>query len=241
MNIPKTIEQAQERLGAVGALLTAKQWERAATVAAFVRLSEQNANRHTVATESGRYTPGQFAALGIHGLRSKDTVRDYVQVWLTNNDQTYPEPGSHVDIDALIERVGDWPGIDRRTTADRIAAHPTEKIVGSMTPEQKIDVAAAILQEATTSEDRSTLKSIQDRADIHSVTTKEEFKTVVRGEKERAAATAPLTGLSPLDRVKAFALVELGQDAEAWGGLLAWCQERVAEFAVDGAIREARR
>ena len=86
ITIPGTIEEAKTALDGLGELLTAKAWERAAIVAAFTRLDERGGDRKSEAainrsSEIDRLTPEKFAALGIHGLQSGNTVRLYVQTW----------------------------------------------------------------------------------------------------------------------------------------------------------------
>ena len=58
-------------------MLLASDWERAAIVAAFVEMPGQGA-RSDLASSSEVLSPEQFAALGIVGLKSKDTVRRYL-------------------------------------------------------------------------------------------------------------------------------------------------------------------
>jgi hypothetical protein len=103
IKIPATVEEAVSELSGIDALLTAKGWERAAIVAAFVRLGQSGDNRFTVGANTGPYeSPKSFAALGIAGLKSKDTVQSYVQRWLEASQGVYPEPGANVTL-PLVE------------------------------------------------------------------------------------------------------------------------------------------
>ena len=95
VTIPASVEEATEQLNGIHSLLTAREWERAAIVAAFAK--EGQAGRPTKSASAGRLlTPVQFAALGIHGLRSKDTVRRYVRAWASTG---LPRPVSGEDVD----------------------------------------------------------------------------------------------------------------------------------------------
>lgn len=93
INIPASLDEAVNQLTGLGELLTATEWERAAIVAAFVRLPGAGA-RTDLATSSQVRSPNEFANLGITGLKSKDTVRRYVQAWLYEHDGKYPKPGA---------------------------------------------------------------------------------------------------------------------------------------------------
>jgi len=95
--IPASIDEAVSNLNGIEALLTAKGWERAAIVAAFVRLGEHGVSP---AKATSSLSTHEFAALGIAGLKSKDTVRTYVQRWLDANNGKHPKPGSKVKLPA---------------------------------------------------------------------------------------------------------------------------------------------
>lgn len=103
INIPTSIEQAVDALVGVEALLRAKEWERAAIVAAFVEVSETQAH-----VSSDMRSSAQFAALGIAGLKSPNTVREYASRWLEQRDR--PEPGQVIDLDGLPEWKKPDPG-----------------------------------------------------------------------------------------------------------------------------------
>jgi hypothetical protein len=99
IKIPNTIEEATESLTGIESLLTVQRWERAAIVAAFVRLGQSGDNRFAVGVNNDPYeSPKSFAALGIAGLTSKNTVQTYVLRWLDTHDGIYPEPGAKVII-----------------------------------------------------------------------------------------------------------------------------------------------
>lgn len=98
VRVPPSIETAVQKLASVDSLVTAKEWERAAIVAAFVRVGGQGQN-----SSSGKLTSTQFAAKGISGLRSPETVIRYRDAWLTTGRVS--APGATVDLDGL----GDFP------------------------------------------------------------------------------------------------------------------------------------
>jgi hypothetical protein len=92
VTIPPTLDAARSALGGIDRLLTAKEWERAATVAAFVRLPGSGAK---VSTDF--CSPGEFAEHGIRGLSSHVTVRSYVERWLKTVG-SHPTPGEVVTL-----------------------------------------------------------------------------------------------------------------------------------------------
>jgi hypothetical protein len=77
--IPKTIEAAKAGLGGIEALLTAKQWERAAIVYAFTQPGAQGGTQ--VNDGKPPLTISAFVALGITGLRDRHQVRLYRKAW----------------------------------------------------------------------------------------------------------------------------------------------------------------
>jgi hypothetical protein len=79
ITIPKTIESAKTALGEVGALLTAKSWERAAIVYAFTGPGQPGPQGNRPATP--RISFADFARLGIVGLTDNNTVSDYHEAW----------------------------------------------------------------------------------------------------------------------------------------------------------------
>lgn len=100
IKIPRTRGEVTEELGQIGELLTATEWRRAALLAAVVRMPGSGSNRGSrqVNADIGVYTPEQFAALGLNGLRSHSTVRLYVQRWLDAHDGQYPDLGETVTV-----------------------------------------------------------------------------------------------------------------------------------------------
>jgi hypothetical protein len=95
IKIPATVDAAVSTLGGLGELIIARKWERAAIVAAFVRLDLGNGRRGS-RTSTRLVSPREFAEFGIIGLRSDASVRKYVQAWLDSHDDEYPEPDTKV-------------------------------------------------------------------------------------------------------------------------------------------------
>jgi hypothetical protein len=103
--LPATLDEATAELAGLGALLRAKEWHRAALVAAFVRLDDKGGrpSRNRAVTRAV-VSARAFAERRIVGLSNQETVRFYVQRWLDANDGAYPEPGTEV-----VLPDADWP------------------------------------------------------------------------------------------------------------------------------------
>lgn len=78
ISIPASLAEARTLLAGLDGLITAKEWERAAIVYAF---TEPQQGRRTSSGITGSLTIIEFAALGIAGLRSDQTVRRHRQAW----------------------------------------------------------------------------------------------------------------------------------------------------------------
>lgn len=111
VRVPSSIETAVHKLTSVDSLVTAKEWERAAIVAAFVRKGGQGHKART-----GFMEVASFASLGIAGLRSPESVRRYRDAWLTTGRAS--TPGAVVDLDGL----GDFPPHAEVAPGDRADA-----------------------------------------------------------------------------------------------------------------------
>lgn len=143
VDIPATLEEAKSRLGGLERLLTAKGWERAAIVYAFTRDDGRTGRPPKVARTSDFLNFGEFAALGISGLRSKDTVARYHRAWQEAVDSGAAEPvepGQKIIVLPGLE----WPptrgGTDgysseegaRRTIERIVARHGVEPVVEAL-------------------------------------------------------------------------------------------------------------
>lgn len=134
--IPQTPREAATRLGSLDRLIHATEWEKAAIVAAFVRLEGDAIPRSKVTSESA----AQFAERGINGLRSKNTVVRYVKRWLEYSNGAYPKPGARVKLPDL-EWLPMRTGTDGYET-DEGAAKTIERI--KSTPQGQRAIANAI-------------------------------------------------------------------------------------------------
>lgn len=105
VTIPASIEEATKALKGVGALLTAKEWERAAIVYAFTEPTDGGRPKAAKSGEKSPLTIAAFAALGITGLTTRNTVREYRETW-----QKYGSPVQPGDTITLPDL--DWPPID---------------------------------------------------------------------------------------------------------------------------------
>lgn len=109
ITIPKDDAEARE----VADTATLRGWALAGYVASQVRLGEFGDNQHSEGVSSDTLmTPNQFAAKGIRGLRSKNTVVLYVQRWLDNVGDP-PSAGETIDIPDM-----DWPPDDMHRRLD---------------------------------------------------------------------------------------------------------------------------
>ncbi len=145
--IPGTIEEAVDQLAGIGSLLRAKEWERAAIVYAF---TEEGTNQHDLLHEYS-CSIREFAAKGIKGLSTEESVRKYRKNWvwaIKNAGATTITPG-----DSITLPVDDWPGIASRPNVDRIAGM-------LKTPEGRITLRKAI------AEDEDMVSAINRRHDV---------------------------------------------------------------------------
>jgi hypothetical protein len=90
--IPASIEEATEKLNGIEELLTAKGWERAAIVYAFTYDAQ---GRRNLDEKSSKLSITDFAALKIHGLRTRDSIRQYREAW-QEAEGDEPVPGQRV-------------------------------------------------------------------------------------------------------------------------------------------------
>lgn len=157
ITIPASVDEAVDKLGSLGKLLTATEWERAAILAAFVRLDEHGGDK--TKTESSLASTAEFAAKGIVGLKSKDTVRRYVNAWM-DEVKVRPTPGQPVDLPtAEFPHSGsrnNGPEADlHKSTAGMARAldakpeQAAEHLVSKMTPEAKQAMATELVKQAS--------------------------------------------------------------------------------------------
>jgi hypothetical protein len=79
--IPVDPHAADRVAGELGELATATEWKRAAIVYARVRVQDSQGRPPTETVRSALLSPAEYAVRGIHGLRSKTTVRAYWRAW----------------------------------------------------------------------------------------------------------------------------------------------------------------
>ena len=101
ITIPSNDTQAREVADA--AVLSG--WALAGYVASQVTLDGDHTRKDLMATSSHQVTPREFAAKGLRGLRSKDTVRLYAERWRDAIGDP-PQPGQVLDLVDL-----DWPPV----------------------------------------------------------------------------------------------------------------------------------
>lgn len=118
-SIPSTIEEVTQRLEGLDALLTAKEWEKAAIVYAFTY--EGRPGPRSVKNVTDLYTITDFAKEGIVGLESKPTVIFYRNCWKKAiEDGVAPDgivPGDRVELPSVEAHgeAGKFPPIPRGT------------------------------------------------------------------------------------------------------------------------------
>lgn len=96
ITIPADIDSAVADLNGLGALITAKEWHRAAIVAAFVTLADGPGKAPNGKGES----PLSFSKHGITGLKDTGTIRRYVKIW-ESTGQPVPKPGHEISLPNL--------------------------------------------------------------------------------------------------------------------------------------------
>lgn len=103
VQIPRSIDDAKERLNGLDRLLIAQGWERAAIVYAFtedVARGEVGRGRNR-SRNSVIYSCAEFAELGIHGLLHHETVRTHRRNWqkaIEKGWAVHIEPGDEVEL-----------------------------------------------------------------------------------------------------------------------------------------------
>jgi hypothetical protein len=157
VRMPASLDEAVGALSGIEKLLQAREWERAAIVATFVRSDSDKGGRPKPAGSSGFLNYDQFAALGINGLRHRDTVRMYEKRWL-DAAGAHPDPGEEVTLP-----TDKWPPADRgsdgydseegaeRTVAKIIEKHgsaPVRAAVSKLPREQRAKVESDIIESA---------------------------------------------------------------------------------------------
>lgn len=138
ITIPRDDAQAAEVANAA----TLSGWALAGYVASQVRLSDTGGRPTESARTSTLLTPVQFAAKGIRGLRSKDTVRLYAERWRDHVGEP-PRPGQVLNLpdmdwppDDVHRRLDNGPrreAVERQAEADGVSAASAIRVAESPT------------------------------------------------------------------------------------------------------------
>ena len=157
--VPDSAEEAVEQLGSLGRrvdainrLLSARKWERAAIIACLVG-PERGKGRppsKSLTIETFPFSTVTLSNLGIHGLRSSNTVAHYRNVWC--RERPVPDFGDEVDLDGLPE----WTGTVRPGHAGTATAVPTPK---AEPDEEPVDTEALAVEQARAD---GTLRLVRD-------------------------------------------------------------------------------
>ena len=151
--IPATIAQAKKSLNGIDSLLTATEWERAAIV--YAHTTDEVTGRGKRGTSTA-LSARAFAELGIKGLASDRTVRNYRQAWKDGGGKADIKPGDKVTLpDGKFPpgRTG-TDGFDsgegmEKTVTRMVEKHGAKAVVGAVA---KTDAAAVGEVAAETSE-----------------------------------------------------------------------------------------
>lgn len=102
--LPSTPSDADNLATELGELATATEWKRAALVYARVRVQGRDGRPvKELTAKDDRLSPEQYAQRGIHGLRSKTTVRAYWHAWDNAITEGLVQPASLGDTVELPE------------------------------------------------------------------------------------------------------------------------------------------
>lgn len=164
VRIPRTPGAVDKRLNELGQIATAVGWERAALVAARVRLTTRGA-RSDITSSSDVKSPKQFADLGIYGLKSQDTVKLHVQNWLDANNGEYPELGKSVDLPdgPYPPTAPDWNTATEEGAKNRARSaaknHPTAAAAAATASKEARRAAKKAIDEAEKAERTEQLRN----------------------------------------------------------------------------------
>lgn len=121
VHIPATPEVAIGALVVEGELITAKEWTRAAIVAALVGPAPGRTGRPKVLSNADFMTVTDLAGHGIVGLSSTNTIERYRDAWCAI--RPCPALGDVINLDGLPE----WPPPPNRHIADEERAQAIEE------------------------------------------------------------------------------------------------------------------
>jgi hypothetical protein len=214
ITIPADIDAAVADLNGLGALITAKEWHRAAIVAAYVTLGEKHVHIDRDATSS--ISPVEFAALGIVGLKSKDTVRRYVENWTKVAGLAAPRPGEIITLPdktwpagstyeagpaGAVKRIVDQPGTVAEALKDETFR---EKVLAKVDADSVIESVAKANPKAAAKVAAKTMKTEEGRKAIAT-------EMVKSGE---AASVEKVAAATREESVRTFLASDEGKDYE---------------------------
>lgn len=156
VTIPASIEDAKERLEGLGALLTARGWERAAIVFAFTAPQQ---GRRNIGGNPPKLTIREFCALGITGLRDHEAVafhRRTVEQAIRDGLMVEPVPGARLVLPTVTYPPetngqgaqpnaggrGDPVAVERRAAADPDYARDVAERLARVAPDPVAEAVA---------------------------------------------------------------------------------------------------
>lgn len=138
VTIPRTADRCVDALAEVGVLITAKEWHRAAIIAALVGPAPGRGARTDLASNRQVMTTRELASQGIVGMSTHDTIERYRDAW--HSARPTPELGTKIDLDGLPA----WPPTDQRT------GHFPERVrtqVGNRPVEERAQILDDLLRD----------------------------------------------------------------------------------------------
>jgi hypothetical protein len=132
IHIPDSMADAIKSLTGISALLTAKEWERAALVYAFTDPGSGQGRRQPLTKTRERLSIIEFARVGIAGLKTQDTVAMYRNAWQSAIDDGRAQPvspGDDIELPTLTwPPTGHGHGIADKVAVTASPAHKAEAI-----------------------------------------------------------------------------------------------------------------
>lgn len=188
VHIPGSIEELEGRLTGLERLLTAKEWERAAIVAAYVRVVENGGDRRSSSAQNmndGLMSTIEFAALGIEGLRSRSVVLHYAKAWLKVAGLSAPTPGAEVALPTM-----QFPprSASARRAARAEAAAQQAKAEADARARAEADAAKAREQAESAARAEAAAKARAEAAEQARAKAEAEAAAARKREQEREAA-----------------------------------------------------
>jgi hypothetical protein len=185
INIPASIDEAHDRLGSLGKLLTATEWEKAAIVAAFVGTPGKGGSTEL-------YSTHQFAGLKITGLKSAVTVQRYVDAW-EKSGEPKPKPGHAVALPTADFSEVAGPAV---TSKSGMALAGPTGIAKSLEDDDNVTSLAAKMSPAAK---RKMAAAIVDQQTLDDPAVKQKVRSQVAQHDDTASKTRPTVGSPVID------------------------------------------